>query len=931
MRLVKPAWLEHRDENRQFEIYSVAVSPDGSRLATGGLDGKVRLWSTKAIAAGPDYTGPKQLCSMSTHTGAVTVVRFSPNGRYLASGSDDRIALIWELDATRAPRQEFGQQGEKDTEAWTARKRLIGHDNDIQDLAWSPDSSLLVTVGLDSAIIVWSGTTFEKLKRIDSHQSHVKGISFDPANKYFVTCGDDRTARIIRYARTSPTELTFSVEYVVEAPFKNSPISTYFRRCSWSPNGEHIACSNATNGPVSTVSIINRGDWDSDISLVGHEGATEVAQFSPRLYVAKEGDDVKDAMSVVASSGQDRTLAIWNTANPRPLVVVHNASLKAVSDLAWSPDGLTLYASSLDGSVMAAIFDGGDFGWPVTAEAVQQQLTRYGGQASDMDMIESVEQLEVAERFASESKPDSEAPTSKPESASGSTPAPAAPAAPVASASEPLTTPAAASSTASVAQAATSEAASTPAAAASDKSVPAAPEPATVAAPAESKSTMLPIRKQKITVTKEGKKRVAPMLVTEEPTVGRVATAPAAPAPQLAPDFSRPTQALPRGGVSALVIGTKRKPEEEGAAPPTKRPKEDPSFIRPAVISPAATVSNVRLATPKVYTHLNFGGQSVFEARNGDVHDPARLTVTHNGRVIFVNYIPGHAHLLTGSADSFWAAATDDGIVHVLSPVGTRILPPLALGSALTILEANKSFLVAITSIGMVHLWDIATLKAKFAPVSLAPVLDTASRYAENGLLKAPSVTQCLVTEEGHIVIALSSGACYTYSADMMTWCRISEPFWAYGSQYWDSTGFATLFDSAATGPVAMAERRTNDEALVRAGARGKQLQRMAKNRMLQDGYQGFEDVVSIAHLESRIVSAAMMDSTAELARFVDMYVRRLAEDGVRDKLNFLFKFLNGEGTWGGASKKELLSSVLKTAAAHRSVQNLVLEYAEYV
>lgn len=893
MRLVKPAWLEHRDEHRQFEIYSVAVSPDGSRLATGGLDGKVRLWSTKAIAGGPDYKGPKQLCSMSTHTGAVTVVRFSPNGRYLASGSDDRIALIWELDATRAPRQEFGQQGEKDTEAWTARKRLIGHDNDIQDLAWSPDSSLLVTVGLDSAIIVWSGTTFEKLKRIDSHQSHVKGISFDPANKYFVTCGDDRTARIIRYARTSPTELTFSVEYVVEAPFKNSPISTYFRRCSWSPNGEHIACSNATNGPVSTVSIINRGDWDSDISLVGHEGATEVAQFSPKLYVANQGDDVKDAMSVVASSGQDRTLAIWNTANPRPLLVAHNVSLKAISDLAWAPDGLTLYVASLDGSILAAIFDGGDFGWPVSAEVVQQQLSRYGGQTSDMDMIESVEQLEVAEKLAQDENGTSQP---KPEE---KTPVPVEISAPVSA---------------------------TP---------PPAPEishpPVVATKSAEKPVNVLPVRKQKVTVTKDGKKRVAPMLVTEEPTVGHVATAPAAPAPQLAPDFSRPTQALPRGGVSSLVIGTKRKSEEDGAAPPAKKPKEDASFIRPAVISPAATVSNVRLATPKVYTHLNFGGQSVFEARNGDVHDPARLTVTHNGRVIFVDYIPGHAHLLTGSADTFWAASTDDGIIHILSPVGTRIIPPIALGSSLTILEANKSFLVAITSTGMVHSWDISKQRALFPPVSVAPVLDTASKYAENGLLKAPSITQCLITDQGHIVIALSSGACYSYSSDLMAWCRISEPFWAYGSQYWDSTGFATLFDHTATGPISLAERRTNDEALVRAGARGKQLQRMAKNRMLQDGYQGFEDVVSIAHLESRIVSAAMIESTSELKRFVDMYVRRLAEDGIRDKLNFLFKFLNSEGNWGGADKKELLSTALKTATAHRSVQNLVLEYTESV
>lgn len=125
MRFTKPAWVTHRGtllhSTRQYQahassaeqgtkseqnpkplaIFSVHVHPDGSRIATGGLDAKVRIWSTKPILnESAELSGrpPKSLSTLSMHTGPVLVVRWAFSGRWLASGSDDTIVMIWDLD-----------------------------------------------------------------------------------------------------------------------------------------------------------------------------------------------------------------------------------------------------------------------------------------------------------------------------------------------------------------------------------------------------------------------------------------------------------------------------------------------------------------------------------------------------------------------------------------------------------------------------------------------------------------------------------------------------------------------------------------------------------------------------------------------------------------------------------------------------------------
>ena len=888
-------------------------------------------------------------------------------------------------------------------ENWRTIRRLIGHDNDVQDLGWSFDSSILVSVGLDSKVVVWSGHSFEKLKTIAIHQSHVKGITFDPANKYFATASDDRTVRIFRFTSPAPNSSAhdqmnnFVLEQTITAPFANSPLTAYFRRCSWSPDGMHIAAANAVNGPVSSVAIINRGSWDGDINLIGHEAPVEVCSFSPRLYSTEppnkkqpDGQPVPQShITVIACAGGDKSLSIWITSNARPIVVAQEMAAKAISDLAWTPDGKCLFATALDGTILAVKFEDGELGWATEMEENEKSLTKFGTNRKGAGITENTDSLLLEEKSkAGEIKHvegrmgalmgDGAEPAANgdkpPQASNGTTPARGSSPAPEAPKAQPNGT------------------ASTPTATDAEK-----PDPY---------QAKLERLKQRPTYTKEGKKRIAPLLVSgagagesslpQARLMASVSNQVKADAPTTIVDLSKPFDGLPKGGLTALLLGNKRKlaqiegdedgsvekrvalSSQNGATPimtntldgllpaqvqsATAGQQPTPDFIRPAVTNPCMSVSQLRLAVPKIRSQilraLDSSGKPteapapgadpgttkgrvdvVFEARNPSPasltgravdREPVRLTLFRGDQPLWQDFLPRTVLLVTGN-QSMWAAGCEDGSIYLWTPAGRRLVSSLVLEAQPVILECNGPWILCISSVGMCYVWNVKHLSSPHPPVSLQPVLDAAVHTLGANPTAAPAVTDARINSEGRVVVSLSNGEGYSYSPSMFTWQRITEAWWAVGSQYWNTTDAPvsnlqakdTQQDNkdakaaVAAGIIPWLERNTTNETLLRG--RAYFLQRLIKVLLSREGYETFESSVSIAHLENRLAAALSLGAKEEFRLYLSMYAKRIGAEGLKLKVEELLK-----GLMGGLfdDEDDASESVLKLQANEREGRN---------
>jgi WD40 repeat protein len=378
-------WSERILAGHGERVRNIAVSPDGSRIASASGDQTSKIWDTEtgenlltltghegyveAVKFSPDghhvATASRdrtvKFWNIEGHTSAVTSIAFSPDGKLLATGSSDRTAKLWDLSST-TPR---------------LRHTLRGHTDQIYQLAFNPAGTRLATAGFDNCVKLWNVSSGAEITTLKQHRDQLRGVGFSSDGKHLVSAGADGLTWLYDLESPDIQGTAHPLTHDSEKPWiQASALAFHPQLNQWAtggwdgklqlwdfldkknvgtielPDGEakgSVRINDTVFSPDGKViaALIRRWVYVWPVEAFGRPDARPIATLT------MEGAGYCRSIAYSRDGGQlavacnDASVRLYDTGS-NTLVKTIAVHKSAVTDVAFSPDGTKLATASLD-------------------------------------------------------------------------------------------------------------------------------------------------------------------------------------------------------------------------------------------------------------------------------------------------------------------------------------------------------------------------------------------------------------------------------------------------------------------------------------------------------------------------------------------------------------------------------------------------------
>lgn len=360
-------------------VKTLAFNPNGSTLASGGLDEVIRFWDVT--------TGELQL-TFAAHANTVDFLKYSPDGEVLVSQGGDNNVCLWDartgeflhiltthknascIDFSSDSKTLVSVNSDENVRLWNPHTgeqlKTIERNRELEVVQYSPDGKIFACsedYG-EPTVLLFDADTGELLHdlKMPGHAEWVTGFQFSPDGQTLAVKTEneiyfwDVNTRELEKTITGYSDVVSSIAYspdgktlaslddivriwdldtqklVKTLSKKTLSVKGAIRAIAYSPDGETLAC-----GTMDMIVLWNVSEWKKRGVLKGHTDGVSSVAFSP------DGQ-------TLASGSWDNTICLWNSHTGATLNTIAGHT-DSILDLAFSPDGAILASGDYDGTI----------------------------------------------------------------------------------------------------------------------------------------------------------------------------------------------------------------------------------------------------------------------------------------------------------------------------------------------------------------------------------------------------------------------------------------------------------------------------------------------------------------------------------------------------------------------------------------------------